>query len=338
MMPNDMPPPIQMMMIMMGHWVGQTAAALAELEVPDHLGDGKKSADEVAKLAGANADAMNRLMRGAASVGILTEVEPRVYANTPLSSTLRKGTPGSLRDLVVAELAPCHWLPWGKLAETVKTGKSHATEALGMSVWEYYAKNAGEGACFARGMSNLSAIAAAEVLPSYDFTPFARIVDVGGSEGVMLAGALRAAPNAKGVLFDRPEVIERGLGAVNAHGLGSRLEAVSGDFLRSVPDGADCYILKSIVHDWDDAHCTQILKNVAKAAKPGAKVLVVEMVVPERVTPSPVHLMDLNMMVMLDGKERSENEFKTLFASAGLKYERMIPSPGLFAILEATRA
>jgi len=335
--PNTPPPPIQMLQILMGHWVGQVAAAVARFDIVDHLAGGTRSCKELARVTAANEGALRRLLRAAASVGVLQEVEPDTYSATPLGDTLRKGVSGSLRDFVIAELAPGHWLPWGRLYDAVKTGKSQAGATLGMGAWEYYAKTPEEGACFARGMSNLSAIVAAEVVPAYDFSRFERIVDVGGSEGVMLAGALRAAPNAQGVLFDLPEVIERGRSAVAAHRLEGRLESVTGNFLQEVPAAGDLYILKSILHDWDDEKSVTILKNVQRAAKPQAKVVVVEMVVPEAVSPSPVHLMDLNMLVMLDGRERTEKEFASLFTSAGLRFDRVISTHGLFSIVEGTR-
>jgi hypothetical protein len=337
--PTDAAPPphVQMLHIMMGHWIAQAAATVARFEIPDHLAAGPRTVAELAGLTGANPDALNRLLRAAVSVGILREVEPAVYANSPLGETLRKDAPVGLRDLVVAELAPGHWLPWGHLYDAVKGGGSQARAALGCDTWEYYARTPEEGACFARGMGNVSAIAAAEVLPAYDFSRFEHIVDVGGSEGVMLAGALRAAPGARGVLFDLPEVIDRGGQAIAQHGLGGRLQAVGGDFRAEVPPGGDLYILKAILHDWDDDGSLTILRNVRQAARPGAKIVVIEMVLPERVSPSPVHLMDLNMLVMLGGRERAEPEFASLFDRAGLRFERAIPTRGLFSLLEATR-
>jgi hypothetical protein len=331
------PPFIQMLHIMTGHWVGQAAAAIARFEIPDHLAGGPRPVADLARLTGADADALHRLLRAGASVGILAETAPATYATTPLGETLRKGAPGSLRDLVVAELATGHWLPWGHLYEAVKTGASQAEPALGCTIWDYYGKHQEEGACFARGMSNLSAAVVGDVVAACDFAPFSRIVDVGGSEGVMLAGALRAAPAATGVLFDLPEVIARGRAAVERHGLGGRLESVTGDFFKEVPAGGDLYILKSVLHDWDDEKSVAILRNVHQAARPGARIVVVEMVLPERVTPSPVHLMDLNMLVMLGGRERTEKQFAALLAAAGLRYERAIATRGLFSVLEATR-
>lgn len=335
---NDaFPPHLQMLQMMMGHWAGQTAAAIARFEIPDHLANGPRSSDDLARLCEANPSSFFRLMRAGVSIGLLREVEPGAFATTPVGDTLRKDHPTSVRDLVIAELSPGHWLPWGRLYDAVKEGKSLASTVLGMDTWQYYAANKEEGACFARGMGNLSALVVNEVLPSYDFSRFERIVDVGGSQGVMIAGVLKVATGARGVLFDRPDVIDAGQANVRAHGLGDRLESVAGDFMKEVPAGGDLYILKHILHDWDDEQSTTILKNVHRAAKPGAKVLVVEMTVPEEVTPTPVNLMDLNMLVMVNGRERTEKEFAALLTGAGLRFERAHPSMGLFSLIEATR-
>jgi hypothetical protein len=327
-----------MLKIMMGHWIGQTAAAIARFEIPDLLAKGPRSSDDLARTVGANPGSLRRLLRAAASVGIVDEVNAGMFANTPLGETLRKEAPGSLHDLVIAQLAPGHWLPWGRLYEAVKSGNSQARETLGMNAWDYYAKMPEEGACFARGMSNLSAIVAKELLSAYDFSPFSTIVDVGGSEGVMLAGALERAPNAKGILYELPETIERGRSRVASYGFGDRLESRAGDFFEEVPSGGDLYIMKAIVHDWDDEKALAILKNVQRAAVPQAKILIVEMVVPESVGAPPVHLMDLNVLVMLDGRERTAQEFADLVTLAGLRFDRVIPTQGLFSIIEATRS
>jgi hypothetical protein len=331
------PPPIQVLQMMMGHWVAQITAAVARFEVPDQLAKGPKSAEELARACQANRDAMERLLRAATMVGLLREEGGR-YTNSPTGECLRSGTPGSVRDLVIAELAPGHWLPWGKLYDAVKSGQPTCRATLGMDLWDYYAKNTEEGTCFARGMGNVSAMAVQEVLASsFDWRRFTHVVDVGGSQGVMLQGILHAVPQAKGILFDRPDVIEAGRSAVNGYGLGDRLSQVAGDFFQEVPAGGDLYVMKLIIHDWDDAHCTTILKNVHRAAKPGAHLAIVEMVRPDQVAPAPVFLMDLNMLVMLGGRERSEAELRALLAGAGWKLTRVVPTAGLSSVVEAQR-
>ncbi len=240
----------------------------------DRLASGTSSIDDLARECGADRDALYRLLRAAASLGVCSETGGKRFAPASLGETLRSDAPGSLRDLIIAETAPGHWLPWGKLADAVRSGASTMRATLGVpDPWTYYAKNAEEGKSFARGMGNLSAIVSADVARVYQ--PKAqRIVDVGGSEGVLLRGLLERAPGARGVLFDRAEVV--------AHAKPSdRIEVVSGDFFAEVPAGGDLYVLKSILHDWPDDRCEVILKNCHRAAAPGARLLVVEMILPE---------------------------------------------------------
>lgn len=323
---------------MMGYWVSQVTATLAKLGVADHIGTGQRSSDELAKLTGANPDALFRVMRAGASVGLFTQVAPKTFKLTPVGDCLRKDAMGSMRDLLIAELAPGHWLPWGRLHDAVKTGQPTARATLGMEAWEYYAKNPEEAAHFARGMGNISTLASQEAVAAYDFTRFELVVDVGGSQGVLLATVLAQATKAKGILFDRPEVIAEGKATVAAYPTATRITSVGGDFFREVPSGGDLYLLKHILHDWDDARATEIIKNVRRAARPGAKLLLLEMVVPLDCPVPPMCLMDINMLVMLGGRERSEQEFRALLGGGGWKLERVIPTTGLFALLEATPA
>jgi len=334
----QLPPQFQVLQMMMGHWVGQVTATVAQLGVPDQIAKGVHGSDELARACGANPDAMFRLLRAATSVGVLAQPEPRRFALTPLSECLRSDVAGSLRDLVIAELAPGHWLPWGHLADAVRSGKPVLEAALGCNIWEYYAKNTDEGTGFARGMGNLSTMVAGEVVGAFDFAHFGEIVDVGGSQGALLAAILRATPAAKGVLFDLPEVIAAGQKTVAGYGLGDRLRTMSGDFFGELPKGADAYLMKSVLHDWDDAKCQIILSAARRAAKPTSRLVLVEMLVSDSPMATPINLMDLNMLVLLGGRERTADEFAKLLGGAGWKIERVVPTLGLFAIIEASLA
>jgi hypothetical protein len=219
----------------------------------------------------------------------------------------------------------------------VKRGGAISKETLGVDPWDYYAANVDEGRCFARGMSNLSAIASAEVARVYDPGDAKRIVDVGGSEGVLLRGILARAPNARGVLFDRADVIEGARGAVAGSGMSDRIELVAGDFFTEMPQGADLYLLKSILHDWPDDKCEEIVKNVHRAAGEGSRLVIVEGLLPDTSQPSPVTLMDMNMLVMLGGRERTAGEYSALLKRCGYEVERVIPTGGMFGVIEAKR-
>jgi SAM-dependent methyltransferase len=212
-----------------------------------------------------------------------------------------------------------------------------AREALGMKLFDWYAQNPDEAGFFNAAMGNLSALAASELVRVYDFSAVRTVADVGGAHGVLLTAVLRANPAARGILFDLPHVIATAGDAVAAEGLSQRCELVSGDFFEAVPDGADLHLLKQIVHDWDDERATRLLQNCHRALSPAGKLLLVEMVIPPENQPSPAQAMDLNMMVLLGGRERTEEEYQRLFQAAGFRLERVIPTHSPFSVIEATR-
>ncbi len=193
-----------------------------------------------------------------------------------------------------------------------------AREALGMELFDWYAQNPEEAGYFNAAMGNLSALAAGELVRVYDFSAVRTVADVGGAHGVLLAAVLRANPAARGILFDLPHVIATAEDAIAAQGLAERCELVSGDFFEAVPEGADLHLLKQIVHDWDDERATRLLPNCHRALAPGGKLLLVEMVVPADNRPSPAQAMDLNMLVLLSGRERTEEEYRRLLQDGGL--------------------
>jgi len=334
--PHAAPPPhVQMLQIMQGMWLTQIASAVAQLGVADRIAAGVSNAGDLARDCGADAGALTRLLRAAETIGIVREIAPHHFALTPVGETLRSDTPHSLRDIVLAESAPGHWLPWGHLVEAIRTGRPTAPTVLGMDPWIYYDKNPDEARSFARGMSNLSAIASEEVCRVYDPGAATKIVDVGGSEGVLLRGLLRRC-DAAGVLFDRPEVIEGAKEAIAQSGLADRIELVAGDFFGDIPTGADLYLLKWVLHDWPDDKCEEIVRNVHRAAPPDSRLLVIEMILPDAPGPSPVTLMDINMLVMLGGRERRTGDFGALLGRCGYAIERIVPA-GMWSVIEARR-
>jgi len=332
-MSNEAPPHVHVLQLLMGLWHAQIVGTAARFGVADLMASGVQDVESLAQECGADPDALYRLLRACAALGIVFESEQRRFALTPAGECLRSDSPVSLRDFLIAETAPGHWLPWGKLYDAIRDGRSHASEILGASPWEYYAKNHEEGLSFARGMGNLSAIVSRDVTRVFDRSGFQRIVDVGGSQGVLLSSLLAMNPNARGVLFDLPEVIADARKAVHDE----RIELVAGDFFTECPTDGDLYLLKSILHDWPDDRCTEILKSIHGAAKPGATLLVVEMLLPDTPQPSPVAFMDLNMLVMLGGRERSAAGLTALLATGGFTVTRIIPA-GMFSLIEAKSA
>ena len=275
---HEAPPPHAIVLQMLtGMWVAQIMSAVAQLGVADLIAAGTRSVEHLAEECSADANALRRLLRAAATVGLVIESAPSEFALTPLGMTLCSNVRGSLRDFIIAETAPGHWLPWGRLADAVRRGGAMTGETLGVDAWGYYARNVEEGRCFARAMSNVSAIASEDVARVYDPGDAQRIVDVGGSEGVLLRGILGRAPKARGVLFDRADVIEGAKLAIAESGMADRIELVSGDFFSDMPGGGDLYLLKSILHDWPDDKCEEIVKSVHRAAAGGSRLVLVEM-------------------------------------------------------------
>lgn len=325
------------MQLIMAPWITQTIGALARLKAFDAMKDGPTSAANVAEKIHASPDAISRALRAAAAIGVVARHGDR-YALTPVGELLRSDVHGSMRALLDAETAPGHWLPWGRFDEALRTGKSQSQAALGMDAWAYYGANPEEGRAFSEGMSGLSAMSIAAIDAAYTLPASNRIVDVGGAHGAFLAYALTKQPNAKGVLFDLPAVIESSGALLEKAGVSARVERVAGSFLESVPAEGDLYLLKHIMHDWDDERAQAILTNVRRAMAPNAKVICVDMLIPDDPSPAPSIFMDLNMLVMLDGRERTGAEMTALFGRAGLRVDRIVPTPSPFVVVEASRA
>lgn len=323
-----------MMNMITAYWISQCIGAVARLGVADFLVGGPRSAAELARETKANPDALHRVMRCCASRGVFVMGADGRFGLTPLGETLRSGVPGSLRDFANTETAPGHWLPWGKLDVALRTGAPSAAEALGDDLFAYYSKQPEEAATFSRAMGNLSALMAEEVVRLTDFSATEVVVDVGGATGVLLAAVLDASPKARGVLLDMPHVVADAKAHLTARGLAGRVEVVAGDFFAEVPAG-DTYILKHILHDWDDARALTILRRCRASLRKGGRLVVIELMLPDDNAPSLAQLMDINMLVLLSGRERTREEFAKLFFEAGLKLERVKATHSPFFIIEA---
>ena len=334
---HDIAPSAAMMGLITGYWASQAVGVVALLGVPDQLAAGPLATDELAQTVHADPQALYRVLRLLASLDVFTEVAPGTFGLTPLGDTLRSDSPGSVRNFAITETAPGHWLPWGRLSDSVRTGQPMTREALGMDLFDWYGENPEEAGYFNAAMGNLSALAADELVRVYDVTGVQTVADIGGAHGVLLAAVLNANPTARGILFDLPHVIATAGETIAAQGLAERCDLVSGDFFTDVPEGADLHLLKQIVHDWDDERATQLLRNCHRALKPAGTLLLIEMVVPADNRPSPAQAMDLNMLVLLGGRERTEEEYRLLLQSAGFRLEQVIPTHSPFSIIEAIR-
>jgi hypothetical protein len=333
---EQLPPVALVMQMITGHWVSQLLGALCRLGIPDALAEQPLTSAVVAEKCGSNRDATYRILRAATGLGLFKEVRPDTFQLTPLGGVLESNAPGSLREFSIAETDYGHWMAWGCLTDSVKTGERAAPKALGKEIFQWYDEHPQEAAVFGGAMSNLAAMVAGEVANICDFSRAKKIVDVGGSHGTLLGAVLKKNPGASGIVIDLPSVADRARRALEANGLAGRAEAIGGDFFVDLPEG-DAYLLKQILHDWNDEQCRTILANCARRLAAGGRIYIVEMVIPDDNSPSLASLMDLNMMVMLPGRERSLKEYKMLIDASGLRFERVLQTQSPFQIIEALK-
>jgi hypothetical protein len=316
--------------------VSQAIHVAAALGIADLLEDGPKSADELAETTGTHAPSLYRLLRALASVGIFVETDGR-FGSTPHAEYLRTDTPGSLRAWAMLIGQRYGWTSWGHLLYSVRTGEPAFPDLYGTTAWEYRAVRPEEDAVFNAAMTALSSGVVEAVVQSYAFSGIGTLVDVGGGEGALLAAILAANPSLRGILFDQPHVV-RSVGALlERAGVADRCEVVGGSFFEAVPAGADAYLLKSVIHDWDDEAAIEILRacRVAMDDRRG-KLLVVEPVIRPGNDPDPAKFTDLNMLVMLGAKERTADDFELLYGEAGFKLSDIIRTGSPFNIIEGT--
>ncbi|MCU1385158.1 MAG: O-demethylpuromycin-O-methyltransferase [Acidobacteria bacterium] len=335
--PSTIPPSAQMFGMITGFWLSQIIGVAAKLKIADHLRAGPKSAQELATVTGAEPSALFRVLRAAASVGVFQLGADNRFSLTPLGETLASGVPGSMREMAIMQTSKGHWLPWGKLDEAVRTGQPQAVATLGCELFQHYAAAPEEAAAFSAAMGNLSALVASEVATHVDTIGLTRAVDIGGAEGTLIAALLANNPSLEGIVFDLPHVKGTTEAKLAAQGLLGRCTVVSGDFFKTVPS-ADLYILKQILHDWNDEQAAAILRNCAASMTPRGRVAIVEMVIPDDGAPTAAQLMDVNMLAILPGRERTQAEYSALLADSGLRFERLVATHSPFQILLGTKS
>jgi ubiquinone/menaquinone biosynthesis C-methylase UbiE len=323
--------------VLSGFWSARAVYIAAKLGLADLLQEGPKTAAELALLTGTHAPSLYRVLRALASIGWLEEGAGGRFGPTALTSGLQTGVPGSLRFLAMTELGEEHYPAWGDLLFSVRTGELAFDRVFGTANWEFWAKHPENAQIFNQAMSEVTAVLEPAVLEALDLSGFNKIVDVGGGKGTLMASILRAYPNAHGVVLDLPHVIELGRQHIHDQGLSARCELLAGDFFESLPGGGDAYILKWVIHDWDDARSIAILKNCHRAMSPNGKLFVIEAVIPSGNEPFFHKFMDLNMLVMTGGRERTAAEYRALFEAAGFDLNRIIASPTEISVLEGER-
>ena len=331
----------QLLDIVNGSWMSQAAYVAAHLAIPDQLGDGAKSSEELARATGAHPPSLRRLMRALVTIGLCREQRDGSYELTPMGSLLRADVVDSLRSWTLYWGGP-QWSIWGNLLHSVMTGENATKLITGIEAFDRLEADPEAAAVFNRAMVELTRLDSATVARAYDFSAMKRIVDVGGGYGELLAAILRANPATRGVLFDRPHAIENGKRHLATAEVTDRCEFVEGDFFDSIPGGADAYVLKSVIHDWNDERSKLILQNCGRAMHEHARLLLVERIVPLQLAASAAHRAiargDLNMLVGLGGQERREDEYRALLSATGLQVKAVLPAGPTFSIIEAIRS
>jgi O-methyltransferase/methyltransferase family protein len=332
---NDSPSVI-LRRLVNGYQASQAIHVAATLGVADHLADGPRTSDELADAVGAHAESLYRLLRALAALGVLREEDGRRFALTPVGACLRADADEPVGRWAAFVGRPYVWRAWDGLLDAVRTGENAFGRLHGVDAWTYRIRDPEEGAIFDRAMADLTRRSHPSTLAAFDFSPFGTVVDVGGGNGALLVALLGAHPRMRGVVLDLPHAIAAARRAIAAAGLEDRCEAVAGSFFDGVPPGGDAYVLRAILHDWDDDEAVAILRSVRAAAAPDATLVVIERDVGPPNTVPEAKLSDLNMLVVLGGRERTADEYAALLAAGGFRLAERHPAGFGLSVMVAT--
>ncbi|QIS18629.1 methyltransferase [Nocardia terpenica] len=327
------PGPLALMELLAAGWLTQAIHAAAALGVADALAERPRDATDLARAVGADVDALTRLLRLLTSYGIFTRRRDGTYALTSAGRALCRDSPTSLRDAALFFGSGPHRRHWTHIVDAVRTGQPVGQALDGMGFFDYLRTDRELGDLFDRAMTSIGTLTAESLFAAYDFTRFGTVVDVGGGRGALLTDILARAPRSRGILFDLPEVVAE----ADPH-RSDRIELRGGSFFDAVPAGGDAYILKHVVHDWPDASAERILRTVRAAMTADARLILVEIVLPEDNRPHPGKYIDLEMLVNSGGRERTEADYRSLLARAGLAVTRVVPTASPESVLEARPA
>lgn len=323
-----------MLEMILSAWVAQGITAAAQLGVADVLADGPLHPEELGRRVGADPDALNRLMRALVSEGVFRRTRDGRYALNPLGDTLRKDAPVSIAGMAKFVGSTQHREHWSHLGEAVRTGEAVIPKLRGKGAFDYLGSEPELGAIFNDAMTSVSELAIAPVVAAYDFTRFDIIADVGGGHGRLLAAILTTAPATHGVLYDLPQVVEGAPAMLDRYGVADRVQVVPGSFFDSVPDGADAYLMKNIIHDWPDDEALAILRNIRSAAAPGTTLLLVEGVIPDHDREFLGKWTDMEMLIGIAARERSADDYRKLYEQAGFRLTRVVETASPFSLVE----
>jgi len=325
----------QLLKQMTGGWITQAIYVASELGIADLLAEGPRTADELAQRTKTHSGALYRVLRALASVGIFSEDSDRRFSLTPPAEYLLTDRPDSLRAFGIM-LGAEFYQSWGNLLHSVQTGEQGFQKRYGVPFFQYMTEHPDRHSIYDTAMMVHGIAETEPMLDAYDFSAFGTVVDVGGGNGRMLAAILERHPSIEGILFDLPAVAERSRSIISDLGLSDRCRVVGGDFFSSVP-AADAYVLRHVIHDWDDQEAVTILRNCRDAMNPGGRILLVETVIPSLNEPCFGKWLDL-MMLIVGGRERTQEQYRRLFRQAGLTLSRIVPTAHEVSVIEGVRA
>ncbi|MEJ7616707.1 MAG: methyltransferase [Pyrinomonadaceae bacterium] len=331
------PPEVFITQLAFGALMTQALYVAAKLGLADLLADKPRSTKELAAATNTDDRALYRVLRSLAGVGIFRETEPKVFALTPYAEPLRSAAPNSMRNGVIFMGEEWHWRVWGDMLHSVQTGQPAWGHTHGAEVFDYFTAHPAHGEIFNRAMTDMSMGTSPAIVEAYDFSDTKTLCDVAGGHGYLLAQVLKTHPHMKGMLFDMPPVIAGADALLERETIADRVEKIAGNFFESIPAGADAYMMKHIIHDWDDERAKLILQNIHAALPVAGKVLIAEVVVPEGNEPHYGKLLDLEMLVSPGGVERTAKEYRELLAAAGFRLTRIIPTASPYSIVEAVK-
>ncbi|MBV9229013.1 MAG: methyltransferase [Chloroflexi bacterium] len=336
---EQLPPHIQVMIMMHGFLASQAVHTAAELRLADLVQNGPKSTADLASATGTHEGNLYRLLRALVSLGVFSEPDPGTFGPTELSACLQSDNPRTLYNLA-RWIGPLQWKVLGELIYSVRTGKPAFEHLFGKEMWRYFLEDDPEaGTLFNRSMTSQAGSADERIAEAYDFSAIRTLVDVGGGHGGFLMTVLKRNPALRGILFDLPAVIEQARELVAAAGLADRIELVAGDFFQEVPKGGDAYFIRQVIKDWGDSQCQIILDNCVRAMNPGGVLLVAERILGPGRADLLDKLADLALMVDLPGGfERDEADFRKLFTTAKLAVRRIVPTRSPYKIMELVPA
>ncbi|KAA0084397.1 hydroxyneurosporene methyltransferase [Mycolicibacterium sp. P9-64] len=332
------PPPIAVMELIFGAWLSQAITAATQLGIADALAAGPLTADELGRKVGADPDAVARLMRLLISRGIFRRRSGNRFALNALGDTLRSDAPVSMAGAALFFGSKEHREHWTSLVESIRTGKASVPAIRGMEFFEYVAENPDFAALFNNAMTSTSEMLEAALVAAADLNRFRTIADVGGGHGRLLSAMLTAAPNARGVLVDLPDVVAGAPDVFAERGVTERVRIEGGSFFDGVPAGADAYVMKNVLHDWDDDKAADILRNIRAVSDSGTTLLLFEMVIPDHDREFFGKLVDLEMLLVGGSFERSEKQWRTVLERGGFRLTRIVPTASPVSVVEAAPA